>query len=260
MAPSRAIRARSFDSIPPEIRWWQALEVGLLEMEATYRERLTHSRDNEGMTDEKPPAQVARPKTLRVPINVNPASVFLRPNMWAKWANIAIRAEAPSWRARNRGVERSEAGPYVAFENEESRTAVTAVRHAFHHLWLDWRDLGDAESEKELPPSATTDTPEDVAAFETWLEGIAAVVLDRDRVVHHPEPSEPTAPHPLGTNVSQQAAYFTAERATDAVDRLLDFLTRVLAAPGIGLEQWAAKRQHVVQGFLDLREHPFLPE
>jgi hypothetical protein len=193
----------------------------------------------------------------------------IRPNMWIKWANIAIRAEAEALRARRAAMETGDHG-YLGWENENSIAAVAAVRHAFTHLWEDWKPLiagargvpetalVDEVDETDLPLIATTDVPEGDARDE-WLAGFAEIVRDRIRVVHLPEPAGETERHPTGVNVSPMAVHFKAERATDAVERMIDFVERVVAAPGSGLEAWAEGRQHVPPGLRETRDSPWEP-
>lgn len=56
-----------------------------------------------------------------------------------------------------------------------------------------------------------------------WLGELAGVVDDRNKIIHVRQQSLPVVPHPLGTNTSVFDAYFTVERATRAVDLMLDF-------------------------------------
>lgn len=158
-----------------------------------------------------------------------------------------MRAEARAVVAHEQGLEADEVAEYVESETLESMVAVTAVRHSFLHLYLDWQpylQLGKGE-EARVPTLATVDGPEDEEDLRAWLSDLKRVVDDRNEIVHQPQVSEPAVPHPLGTNTSRLDARFTAQRATEAVDLMLDFYRKVIDLPSGALLPWAADRRHV---------------
>jgi hypothetical protein len=113
--------------------------------------------------------------------------------------------------------------------------------------------LGPAGDEPKVPGLATTDLPLVDNDLRSWLDDLQQVVVDRDEIVHIPQESRPAVPHPLGTNTSEFDARFTAERATRAVDLMLDFYRKVIASPSAEMRPWAAKREHVPGDFDNLR-------
>jgi hypothetical protein len=78
-------------------------------------------------------------------------------------------------------------------------------------------------------------------------------VIGRNEIVHRAQNNQSAVAHPLGTNTSALDARFTSERATEAVDAMLDFYQRVIGHPSAALRAWAASNGHVLDQFRALR-------
>jgi hypothetical protein len=192
----------------------------------------------------EPPSQVVAPPTVAAAVTVPSATILMRPHLWLNWARISVRQERRAWDARDRGLcQPGSPGSYLGLETEESIEAVTAARHCLHNLWLVW-NLGGDERTATLA-RLTTANPANAA---TWQTRVTRLVVDRNGVVHHNEATAPAQPHPVyPTNVSGLAASFTAERATEAVDILMDDVLRlVMTAPSPALQAFANDHGHVL--------------
>jgi hypothetical protein len=77
---------------------------------------------------------------------------------------------------------------------------------------------------------------------------VLQLIKHRNDVVHHDELTAAAQAHPAyPTNVSGLAASFTAERATEAVDIMLDDVLRlVMTAPAPALRSFAHDHGHVL--------------
>ena len=201
------------------------------------------------------PATV-RPHTIKVSTSIPQPSIAIRPNLWHNWTRIAIRAEARTLEARRRGLQTADIAEAIEGETLETMVAVSGVRHAFHHLYLDWHlllRLEPQDEEHKVPLLATTEIPTAEEGRREWLAALTEIVADRNQIIHVAQDDQPVVPHPLGTNTSELDARFASERAVRAVDLMLDFYRRVLEAPSPPLADWSEKRQHVLDDFLDLR-------
>lgn len=202
--------------------------------------------------------QCISPATAKVSVTVPPVTISIRPNLSSHWTEITLRAEARAIEERRAGLASVEQGDghagFSADETYEAMVVVAAARSALTHLEADWRDLGyfgeDVES-RDIPRLATTEPPQDI---DGWLAEIKLLINDRIRIAHHPQPSTPGEPHPAyTTHVSSIGAYYTVERATSAVDLLLDFWHRVIDSPSESIAAWAKDRSHVPAGFDESR-------
>lgn len=199
---------------------------------------------------------VARPDTVRAKARVGQATVAVRPNLWHNWTRIAIRSEARAIAAHEKGLATGDIGAALEGETLESMVTVSATRHAFHHLYLDWYErlgLAAHDEESKVPLLATTDVPDEPDERREWLGALREVVAHRDEIIHIAQASQPAVAHPLGTNTSELDARFTAERATRAVDLMLDFYRRVVESPSPALTDWGSKNGHVVSYFDEMR-------
>jgi hypothetical protein len=184
-------------------------------------------------------------------------------NQWLNGALIAIRAEARAVLAHRQGFAADRGAEFPEYATLETMITVAAVRHSFHHLYLDWLEaLGldsDEGDERKVPQLATADLPGDDEDLEMWLGGFKEVVDDRNELVHTAQKSEPVEEHPIGTHTSAFAVRFQSARATEVVDLLLDFLSRVLISPSPERRAWADDRTHVI-GMLEDRRSNYLGE
>lgn len=210
------------------------------------------------MTSDPPEPRpgTAQPDAIRAGVTLPRPTIAIRPNLWHNWARIAMKAEARALAAHRRGISTGEIADALEAETLECMVAVSGVRHSFHHLYLDCHlllGLEPAGDEPKVPRLATTDLPLDDNDLRSWLDDLQQVVVDRDEIVHISQESRPAVPHPLGTNTSEFDARFTAERATRAVDLMLDFYRKVIASPSAAMRPWAEKRAHVPGDLNNLR-------
>jgi hypothetical protein len=186
---------------------------------------------------------VGRPGTIRVAAGVPGVSFSIRPHLWYTWAYIAVRQEQRAWRLRHEGLKHSEFGPYVVQEAQDAMQAVVAARHALHNLYRVWRPLLSVSGEGKIRPHHFTAA----SVRQGWSSRIGNLIEDRNGVVHHDEETAPARQHPqYPTSVSQLEASFTAERATAAVDVMLNEVLRpAIDHPSPALAGWAAGIEHV---------------
>jgi hypothetical protein len=164
---------------------------------------------------------------------------------------IAVREEQRAWRLRRAGLQHADFAEFLVSEAHEAMQAVVAARHALHNLFRVWKPMLGLDEEKEVLPRHFT-----VASLQPgWRGRVRLLIADRNGVVHHDEQMAPAQPHPqYPTNVSALEASFTAERATEAVDVMLnDVLRPAIVAPSAALEQWAADVGQVAVGLDYLR-------
>lgn len=206
---------------------------------------------------------LVQPATVQVKATFPQGGISIRVNQWLNWALIAIRAEARAIQAHGLGLAAKRGAEFLESETLETMIAVTAVRHSFHHLYLDWHAAlnldPNEDSEKDVPQLATDDLPEDDEDLRLWLDGFKNVVDDRNELVHTLQKSEPVEEHPIGTSTSAFAVKFQSGRATAVVDLMLDFYRRVLTAPSPELRVWADDRTHVL-GLLEDRRSKYIGE
>jgi hypothetical protein len=185
----------------------------------------------------------AKPEAIRVHVEAPAVNIVMRPHLWYTWAMIAVREEQRAWRLRHMGLQQAKFGPYLVQEAHEAMQAVVAARHALHNLFRVWQPLLGLSGESKVRPNHFT-----VASLQpAWEARVLQLIDDRDGVVHHDEQTAPVQPHPqYPTNVSALEASFTAERATEAIEVMLDDVLRpAITAPAPALQRWAADIGHV---------------
>jgi hypothetical protein len=184
-----------------------------------------------------------QPETIRVRVEVPAVSIAIRPHLWYTWAMIAVREEQRAWRLRRMGLQQANFAPSLVQEAHEAMQAVVSARHALHNLFRVWQPLLGLSGERKVRPHHFT-----VASLqEAWEERVLQLIDDRDGIVHHDEQTAPVQPHPqYRTDVSALEASFTAERATEAVEVMLNEVLRpAITAPAPALQRWAADIGHV---------------
>jgi hypothetical protein len=199
------------------------------------------------LLDPKPPPQVVQPETINVKVTMPPVTISMRAHLWLHWAKIAIRQERRAWDTRAAGHSEANFGPYIGRETEEAIEAVAAARHCIHNLLRVWEaDFGLPKQSQITFGDFTTATPADPDKWEACVLGL---VGHRNEAVHHNEETALTQPHPgYQTNVSGVAAKFTAERATEAVDIMLEDVIRLaMTAPSPALQKFASDYAHVLE-------------
>jgi hypothetical protein len=177
-------------------------------------------------------------------------SIAIRPHLWYTWAVVAVRQEQRAWRLRQTGVQQEDFAPYLVQEAHEAMQAVVGARHALHNLFRVWQPLLGLSGERRIRPNHFTTS----SLQPGWEHRVLELINDRDGVVHHNEQTASAQPHPqYPTNVSALEISFTAERATDAVQIMLDDVLRpAITSPPAALRSWAAPIGHVPPD-LDMR-------
>jgi hypothetical protein len=173
------------------------------------------------------------------------ATVAMKSHLWLNWARIAIRQERRAWDARKAGQTTTQFIHELGLETEEAIQAIAASRHCIHNLYRVWsHDIGKAEKNIE-PRDFSTALPADQTSWRTRIRNL---IGDRDEAVHHDEEYGPPQPHPgYPGHVSRINSVFTAERATEVVDVMMDDVLRLaLTAPPVALAQWSAANRHVM--------------
>ncbi len=170
-------------------------------------------------------------------------SIAMRPHLWYTWAMIAVRQEHRAWWLRRTGLQQTDFAAYLVQEAHEAMQAVVAARHALHNLFRVWQPLVQLSGESKIRPKHFTVAPLQAG----WEQRVLHLIDDRDGIVHHDEQTAPAQPHPqYPTNVSHLEAAFTSERATEAVEVMLNEVLRPsITAPSAALEGWAADIRHV---------------
>jgi hypothetical protein len=180
---------------------------------------------------------VAKPDTIQAAIDMPDVTITMKPHLWIAWASIAIRQEQRAWRLRSKGSQQADFGPYLGQETHEAMQAVVAARSAIHNLFRVLETLLGVNQKKVRPELFTfAQLPKD------WNERVTALIAVRDGIVHHDEENAPTQPHPgYPTEIPHLAAAFTAERATEAVEMMLNDVFRpAITAPSAALTNWAS--------------------
>lgn len=148
---------------------------------------------------------------------------------------------------RAAGQREEDFGPYIGRETEEAIEAVAAARHCIHNLFRAWKvDFGLPKQREITFGDFTTATPTNP---NQWKARVLDLVGDRDVAVHHNEQTAPMQRHPgYQANVSDVAAVFTAERATGAVDIMLEDVIRLaMTKPAPALQKFASDTAHVLK-------------
>jgi hypothetical protein len=125
---------------------------------------------------------VVRPAPINVKVRFPQGSIAIRPNLWHNWTRIALRAETRAVAAHERGLMTGDTARALEDETLESMVAVSAARHAFHHLYLEWWQLlalKPENDESKVPELATTDVSTDPAKRKHWLGDLQDIVDDR---------------------------------------------------------------------------------
>jgi hypothetical protein len=185
----------------------------------------------------------ARPATIASTVKINAPTISMRPHLWYTWAMIAIRQEHRAWRLRRDGLQQAAFGPYLVQEAHEAMQAVVAARQVLTNLYLVWEETLQLGGEGKLRPAHFT-----VAELEPgWSKRVLQLISDRNGVVHHEERTVPVELHPhYPSGVSHLEVAFTAERATEAVEVMLNGVLRLaITAPAPALEMWASGVGHV---------------
>jgi hypothetical protein len=204
--------------------------------------------------DEEPKSHTARAGTARGSGAGFSAMVMVRAHLWLHWAKIAVRQERRAWIARERGQKEADFAAYIGLETEEAIEGIAAARHCIHNFFRVLRELGLPNEKKLVLQDFSTATSVDP---DKWLSRVKELIGDRNDAVHHDEVTTPTQPHPgYATNVGGVSVSFTAERATQAVDVMLnDVLRLALTAPLPALTHFAEDYAHVLAQLDRQRDH-----
>ncbi len=185
-----------------------------------------------------PKGQVVDPITIPLSTQVLSPSLSITPNEWYTSARMAIRQEHRAMEARLRGTREEDFAPWLGLESDEAKLGLVAARACVHHLLLILKELvGEDNANEVRPHQITTHVPDDPVA---WRQGFIDLADYRGALLHHrPQPMSPVEHPHYPTHVSSQDATYLLERLSDAVDMVLDLLTRVIESPAKGVQRWA---------------------
>jgi hypothetical protein len=173
------------------------------------------------------------------------------------WSDVAIEQERLAWMARHElesEVEEAKAsgkGLDLNTELHPSLIAIAAVSHALDALYGEIRDLA-------LPPAIAAKWKADPRSgpsrplklhealkhgfrisAQQWRSGLVDLFQLRDGAVHPELVFQESEPHPLGVSTALEHVDYRCEKATEAVDLLLEILETCAGQPKPSLEQWA---------------------
>ena len=123
---------------------------------------------------------------------------------------------------------------------------VAAARHCLHNLFRVWNGELKLTKEKQVQLAAISSVSN--VNSQAWKRALGQLVGDRNLVIHFDEAFAPPVPHPGYTShVSDVSARYTTERATEAVDILMESVIRpVLQSPSTKLQSFADQYVHVL--------------
>jgi hypothetical protein len=197
----------------------------------------------------------------RASATMHPPRIVIVDPMWPRWARLAIEFELASWKARWLAIglvsDDRQYATAIGDEMQNSFQGIAAASHAIDGFYGAIRDFA-AIDRRTLDAWRRNRTPRPSRILETLKRafhvgepaagwGDAAQLPDlfrlRDAALHHAERESETSLHPLGTGVSQEAATYTAERASWAVELMLDVIGTCLINPRPNSRDYAERRQ-----------------
>jgi hypothetical protein len=155
-------------------------------------------------------------------------SIALRASMPGAWAQIAVENERDAWSARGRPDADA-----IAEEMRATMVTITAATFALDAWSNTLGEVGAGIVEERndhvrIVRTIALSCAVDVATVNRWYGLLSSVFSKQDgrhALVHPPTKVTEPKPHPRGTtNTTWEAATFTAERATRAVDAMLEVL------------------------------------
>lgn len=193
--------------------------------------------------------------TLRVGVAVSPqVSITIRHHAWATWATIAIEHERIAWETRTTAP---------ADELRPALVAITAAAFALDALYgssverfgvptpevscdesARWRRVAEAMRRGVSPASVA----------ESWRDRIQELFDQRDDAVHFDEVDRPPVWHePLHSKAAAEHGYWSLERATIAVDLVLDVLISWRDSPSKAAREWSEAYGDLVPSIVEQR-------
>ncbi len=164
--------------------------------------------------------------------------VLISTAFWRSWLDIAIAELDRAVDARNLGLAARAAGQEVgtAILSETSASMVAAVAAAAcvesfgktiaARAAMNFGSLGKTSEATSAVLSNVFDV--DPKGLEDRLRRLFD---DRNEAIHSAETDDPTVPHPLGVSTGKGNAFFTVERAAEAVTLASQLLNECANAP-----------------------------
>lgn len=177
--------------------------------------------------------------------------------MLLHWSDIAIEQERLAWAARRElesEIEEAKASGKGLDLNRElhpSLVAIAAASHALDALYGELRDLAlpaEIAAKWKADPRSGPSRPLKLQealkhgfriSAQQWRRELEALFQLRDGAVHPELVFQESEPHPLGVSTALEHVAYRCEKATEAVDLLLEILETCADEPKPSIEQWA---------------------
>ncbi|MBE0608023.1 MAG: hypothetical protein IH609_01445 [Dehalococcoidia bacterium] len=165
-------------------------------------------------------------------------TVLISTAFWRYWLDIAIAELDRAVNARNLGLAARAAGDEVgnAIRSETNASLVATVAAAAcvesfsktiaARAAMNFGSLGKTSKATSAVLSTVFDV--DPKGLEDRLRRLFD---DRNEAIHSAETDDPTVPHPLGVSTGKGNAFFTVERAAEAVTLAAQLLNECANAP-----------------------------
>ena len=199
----------------------------------------------------------AKPAMAKASVSASVA-VQMQTHMLLHWSDIAIEQERLAWAARRKlELQVAEAkatgkGLELGREFQPSLIAIAAASHALDALYGELRDLAlppelaaKWKANPRLGPSRPRKLHETLKhgfriSADQWETRLDRLFELRDGAVHPKSLSQNSEPHPpFDVNTAIEYVVYRSERATEAVDLLLEILEICVERPKPALERWA---------------------
>lgn len=210
------------------------------------------------------------PGTINSAVDLPAPGIRIKTHLWIQWTRIALKREREAIAIRAAGASSANAGADLAVRIEQEFEAclvgVAACAHALDALYGALRDLVHnpaAKGWRHGKPARHSKIFETIkhgfdigARTNSWPADFEWLFELRDAAVHHKEKWSDPAPHPLGTNVSQENSKYSLEAVTRAVDVLLEVFDVCATRPKqaqLGVKGWSADIKDLPAEFREQR-------
>ncbi len=187
--------------------------------------------------------QVIQPESVQPTLTVFAPTVTISTPFWLYWLDIAIEQLDAAVRARSEGkaarAEGGDVGTAIMDETRAAMVATVASAACIESFYKTVAALIECDLKGSGPPAkaAFTVLIRSFAIDESELErGLQQLFDDRNEAIHSRETDDPTARHPLGVSTGRGNAFFTVERAGEAVGLAADVLEECAGAVRPGQE------------------------
>ena len=193
--------------------------------------------------------------TLQIGVQIPQVTISITHHAWATWATIAIDHERLAREAR------------VTAPEDELRPALVAITSAAFSLdalygsWVKHLDIptpDDPRDEgarwKRVSEATRRVSPGSVSA--SWRGRIEELYDQRDDAVHFDEVDRPPVWHqPLHSNAAAEHGYWSLDRATVAVDLVLEVLVGWRDSPSKFTTSWSKNYGSLVSSIAEKRRN-----